>query len=276
MNRYQFGENWQKFITKNFSNERVDIARHHILRFMKMDNLNGLTFMDIGCGSGLHSLAALRAGAKSVIAIDYDENSVKAAKYLREHAGISDCWSIRRGDVLDTEFMKSLESVGVVYSWGVLHHTGDLWSAMRNAAIPLKAGGLFYIAVYSANVQVDPPPDFWLEVKRRYMNSGRFRRVLMVLWYIWRFDMGCKILRVDRILTRVLSHKASRGMSYFTDIRDWLGGWPMEFARDEDVVAFAKKELSMDLVNIAAGQANTEFLFRKTLRAGAGMSTLGP
>ncbi|NJN52625.1 MAG: methyltransferase domain-containing protein [Gammaproteobacteria bacterium] len=61
--------------------------------------------MDVGCGSGIHSYAALRAGARRVHGFDYDANSVKAAMTLRSHAGDPDTWTVERGDVLDDEFL---------------------------------------------------------------------------------------------------------------------------------------------------------------------------
>jgi hypothetical protein len=50
-------------------------------------------------------------------------------------------------------------------------------------------------------------------------------------------------------------------MSFYTDIKDWLGGWPMEFSSIADVKKFADQELGLELRNIKAGEANTEYLF---------------
>lgn len=262
--RFAFGKNWRRFIEKNFSQEKVDLSRTQLLAFLGLDNLEGKTFCDIGSGSGLHSLAAWQAGAKEIFSFDYDQESVETTRYLREKkAGSPANWSVDQGSVLDEEYMQGLARADVVYSWGVLHHTGDQWSAIRNAASRVLEGGLFYIALYSADVHTDPPPEFWLEVKKKYVSSTPFRRALMVLWYIWRFDMDRKPRKALGVLKTMYEYHSKRGMSYLTDIRDWLGGWPMEFSRDEDVLSFADEELDMDLVRIAAGEANTEYLFRK-------------
>jgi 2-polyprenyl-6-hydroxyphenyl methylase/3-demethylubiquinone-9 3-methyltransferase len=53
-----------------------------------------------------------------------------------------------------------------------------------------------------------------------------------------------------------------RGMELMTDIRDWLGGWPMEFVLDDEVVNFVDK-LGFHLKNIKKGEACTEFLFQR-------------
>ena len=149
-------------------------------------------------------------------------------------------------------------------SWGVLHHTGDVWHAIRNAAARVKPGGLFYIALYSADVRIDPPPQFWLDVKREYVSAGWLKRWCMDLWYVWRFDLGRNLFNLPKFVIKLKKYKQMRGMSVFTDIRDWLGGWPMEFVYDADAIK-ACEEHGLTLEKISTGEANTEFLFvRKT------------
>jgi 2-polyprenyl-6-hydroxyphenyl methylase/3-demethylubiquinone-9 3-methyltransferase len=261
--RFEFGKNWKKYIERSFSQEKVEISKRHILAFLRRADLQGLTFLDIGCGSGLHSLAALQLGAAEVISFDYDKKSVEATNILYKYAGDPKNWKIMQGSVLDQQFMASLPTADIVYSWGVLHHTGDVWKAIRNAAVPVKRGGLFYIALYSADVHKDPSPQFWLNVKQRYLAASVLEKRKMEWWYVWRFQMGYKISALGKVLRDIIEYKKSRGMSYFTDIRDWLGGWPMEFCYDDDVKKFITQELGMELINIKTGEANTEFLFRR-------------
>lgn len=262
--RFGFGKNWYDFITKNFGEERLEISRKHLLDFLERDSLEGMTFLDIGCGSGLHSVAALRSGATSVHGFDYDPNSVAASKFVREKIGATDNWKIEQGSVLDDDFIASIAQHDLVYSWGVLHHTGDVWKAIDNASKTVKPSGLFYIALYSADVHVDPTPAFWLDVKQRYINGSDLNRRLMEAWYIWRFMLYGKptIKNVSELRTRFKEYKKSRGMSMMTDIRDWLGGWPMEFVWDKDAIDFLK-DRGFSLEKIVTGEANTEFLFKK-------------
>lgn len=261
--RFEFGDNWYRFIQKNCTEENIRASRKHLLDFLEKLDLRGKTFLDIGCGSGLHSLAAIEAGASVVHGFDYDPDSVRATKYVQKLRNNPSNWTVEQGSVLDVQFMLKLPCYDLVYSWGVLHHTGDVWKAIRNAAERVAPQGLFYISLYSSDVQVSPPPEFWLEIKRKYVAAGYWQRRSMDLWYIWRFMMGGNLLALPKVVGRFFTHKKNRGMSLFTDIRDWLGGWPMEFVPDKVAVDFCE-ELGLRLVKIKTGEACTEFLFSRT------------
>src|SRR5215469_12983370 len=161
--RFEFGRNWLGFVQRELTDDRIAIARNHLLSFLKKDSLAGMDFLDIGCGSGIHSAAARSAGADPVCSFDFDPNSVAATDLVRTRAGAPSNWRVTRGDVLDEQFVRSLGKWRLVYSWGVLHHTGDVWKAIGNASIAVAEGGLFYIALYSADVQ--PNQEFWLRIK---------------------------------------------------------------------------------------------------------------
>jgi len=263
--RFGFGKNWKNFVEKNFSDERVKVSQDRLLEFLHLPDLRGLSVLDIGCGSGLHSYAALRAGAKSVHGFDYDERSVEASRFVHAQAGAPANWTIQQGSVLDEIFMRSLGTFDVVYSWGVLHHTGDVWKAIRNASLAVKEGGYFYIALYSSDVQKPPyTAEFWLDVKRDYLKSSWVGKRRWEWWYIYNLMIERDLKKLPEFFERRAKYKENRGMELMTDIRDWLGGWPMEFCRDNDVKQFCEAELGFKLVNIDAGKhANTEFLFRR-------------
>ena len=260
--RFGFGANWADYIDKNFSDERVDISQSHLLGFLKLGDLHGKTFLDIGCGSGLHSLAAWRAGAKQVVSFDYDVNSVSTTKKLHELSGNPANWAIMQGSVLDEKFMDSLPKSDIVYSWGVLHHTGSMWNAIENAARCLHESSIFYIALYSTDVYVDPPAEYWLKIKREYNFANHLKKLWMEWRYAWRDSIRGCLKQGKSPLTHMQEYKLSRGMSYWHDVRDWLGGYPMEFAGNKETEVFARKNLNLELIHIKAGEGNTEFLFR--------------
>jgi SAM-dependent methyltransferase len=261
--RFGFGKNWAEFIDAHFNEERIQEAQDHLLRFLHLPSLEGRTFLDIGCGSGLHSLAALRAGAKRIVSFDYDPDSVRTTQHLRAFAGEPSHWTVQQGSVLDKIFMGTLEPADVVYSWGVLHHTGQMWQAIENAAQTMKPDGVFYIALYTTDVHLDPTPEYWLRIKRTYNNAGAWKKRAMEWQYAWRATILPELRCGRNPLRTIRNYADSRGMSYWTDVRDWLGGYPMEFAGIEETKKFCRDRLGLEMLNISAGQANTEYLFRQ-------------
>jgi len=256
MSRFAFGQNWKDFVATALNEERQRIAKAHLLEFLRLPDLSGKTFLDIGCGSGIHSLAALQAGAK-VFSFDYDQDSVDAARMVWESAGKPAGWHIERGDVLNEPYVRSLGSFDVVYAWGVLHHTGEMWRAVQTAAIPLKPDGLYYLALYSKEAY----PDWqrWLVVKQTYNRSGPAGKVLMEC----RYALNATIREAfGNPLRSIRDYKRFRGMAYWTNIRDWLGGWPMEFAGIQETVLFCNG-IGLRLVNIKTGEGNAEYLLAR-------------
>ncbi len=260
--RYGFGRNWEEFVERHWSEERIEASRAHILRTLKLADLAGKSFLDIGSGSGLHSLAAFRCGASRIVSFDYDADSVRTTRALRERAGSPAHWSVEQGSVLDAEYMRRLERADIVYSWGVLHHTGQMWKAVENATLPLATGGLFYIALYTRDVFIRPTAEYWLEVKRRYNRAGALGKKVMEWDYALRNTILPNLVRGRNPLPILRGGGQTRGMTYWTDVKDWLGGWPMEFAGIAETKAFCAT-LGLELLNVNAGEANTEYLFRR-------------
>ncbi len=256
--RFGFGRNWSDFIEQHFSEARVESSREHLLKALRRKSLDGLSFLDIGCGSGLHSLAALRSGATSVMSFDYDENAVETTKKVKEMASGNDArWTVEQGSVLDASRMQHLPKFDIVYSWGVLHHTGELWTAMDNAIIPRKPDSVVYLALYSSDQYVEPPTGEWVKIKRAYNERGYFGKRMME----WRHAYGLfrSGLRCKEWPWEVIRKYNTRGMDFWTDIKDWLGGWPIEFASYAEVEAWGKRH-GLTIVNAIVGEGCTEYM----------------
>ena len=260
--RFEFGKNWDRFVETSLSEEKITQSISHMKKFLRVDNLRGKSFLDIGSGSGIHSLGALRMGAERIFSFDYDANSVGVTNKLRNYAGSPGNWIAEQGSVLDETYMQNLDKFDVVYSWGVLHHTGDMWSAIRNASIPLRSNGVFYIALYSPEIYVSPPSHYWLHVKQKYNSANYYHKRRMEVGYAWRTAIR-PALQSGRNPLSVIREYGDRGMTFWTDVRDWLGGHPMDFAGFRDTYFFCQKNLNLQLVNSSAGEGNTEYLFAR-------------
>jgi len=254
---FSFGKNWETFVETHFTSERIDISKKYILDFLGLDDLAGRYFLDVGCGSGLSSLAALRAGAARIVSFDVDADSVKTTARLREMQGNPEHWTVLQGSVLDKSFLATIEPADVLYSWGVLHHTGAMWEAIENTMALMKPDGVFYIALYTTT----PKTSFWVQVKKKYNQALPFKKRCMEIWYVLRFILA-HWRRWQNPFSRIFNYKRSRGMDFMTDVRDWLGGWPYEDATPNEVQSFFEKRGFRQL-NVKTGEANTEYLFAK-------------
>ena len=221
--RFRFGENWAHFLT-TLTEQRIADAEASLRSMLQVEDLHGRSFLDIGSGSGFFSLAARRLGA-TVLSFDYDPSSVACTQELkRRYFENDDQWQVRSGSVLDDAFMQQLGSHDVVYSWGVLHHTGNMQQAIAHACARVAAGGTLYLAIYNDQGWIS---DYWTVVKKIY-NKGAAGGWLMIVVHA-PYLLGARF--AVRAFTGRL--RMERGMSLWHDMIDWLGGYPFEVASPE-------------------------------------------
>ena len=260
--RFQFGKNWARFLSV-LDDERIIEAERSLSGMLRVDGLAGVSFLDIGCGSGLFSLAARRMGAL-VHSVDFDPQSVACARELkRRHFAGDESWEITEGSVLDRPLLESLGRFDLVYSWGVLHHTGRMWDALENAALPVGAGGKLFISIYNDQGWRS---NLYKKVKR-FFCSGPIQRALVIgafvpahVVYGLLYDLGS----FKNPLARYTEYKKKRGMSYLTDQLDWLGGYPFEVAKPEQIIDFYAAR-NFRLLNSKTTRSNgtNQFVFQK-------------
>ncbi len=269
-NFFRFGENWSHYLDNCLNDTVIEYAIEATKKFCGEENIQGKTFVDIGCGSGLFSLVAHRLGAKKILSLDIDENSVECCRRLREAEGNPENWEITHGSILDESFVNSLGTYDFVYSWGVLHHTGNMWTAIDHAARLVKADGYMCIAIYNKSDGFNIYPDFrfgnsymWLAEKKFYTSLPKFLQFFID--YLAMTALICFYLATfTNPFKQIKNHINFRGMSWKTDIIDWLGGYPYEFATVAEIFLFLQKK-GFNLENLICnnGLLNNEFLLKK-------------
>jgi 2-polyprenyl-6-hydroxyphenyl methylase/3-demethylubiquinone-9 3-methyltransferase len=243
--RFPFGRNWQRFL-RLLNQERIEAAELSLRQMLDIESLEGMSFLDVGSGSGLFSLAARRLGAK-VLSFDYDSASVACTNQLKRTFFPADRdWRIERGSALDQKYLRGLGSFDVVYSFGVLHHTGAMWDALENMAPLVKRHGKLFLAIYNDQGKMS---DLWRFVKRTYNRTPQMLR-FAILWPIGVFLVAGitikDICRLQRPRT-IFKSSSARGMSVWTDIADWVGGYPFEVASPNQIVDFYEsREFRLD------------------------------
>lgn len=243
---FEFGENWLSFLDV-VSEERIAAAERGLRQLFPNAELQGKRFLDIGCGSGLSMLAALRLGAAEVIGVDIDENSIEATYRCLTRFASDKKWRVFRSSVFDLDPEK-LGRYDVVHSWGVLHHTGDMWRAIGIAASMMEDKGLFAIALYKKTRFCG----LWRIEKRIY---SRFPAVFQAP-VRWLYTAACFTRELAAGRNPFTSGKDDRirGMSRDHDTHDWLGGYPYESVSPEEVhVGIDKLGLHIVRENITLG-----------------------
>ncbi|MCG6865332.1 MAG: class I SAM-dependent methyltransferase [Thiogranum sp.] len=232
---FEFGRNWADY-SKSITADEISDAKIELARLLGVDSLEGKTFLDIGCGSGIHSLAALLLGAKSVYAIDIDPDSVATTSSVIRSNWSKNNFTIKEANIFEASD-ENLPISDIVYSWGVLHHTGDMWNAILNGASLVKPGGLFVIAIYRKT----PLCKFWGWEKKLYTRSGEpSRRVLTTIFMFLKIMRD--VVRLKNPLKKISSYKyGTRGMHWKSDAIDWLGGYPYESATATEIKILVEK-----------------------------------
>lgn len=252
---FRFGENWASF-SKNIDEARVEQAMRSLKTLFGEGALVNKSFLDVGCGSGLFSIAAMRLGARCALGLDVDPVSVatsqrNAALWLGDGSSVT----FRQLSALDTDQMSTLGTFDLVYSWGVLHHTGNMKLALENVTQRVAPGGLLMIAIYNRHWS----SPVWKWIKWLYNRAGTFVQKLLI-WSLMPVIFFAKWLVTFRNPL-----KMRRGMDFMHNIVDWVGGYPYEYASIGEMKAMLEKNgyetLAVHPANVPTGC--NEFVCRK-------------
>jgi 2-polyprenyl-3-methyl-5-hydroxy-6-metoxy-1,4-benzoquinol methylase len=253
--RFAFGRNWARFLAL-LDESRIAAARSSLQELLQIETLEGKRLLDAGSGSGLFSLAARQLGA-TVHSFDFDPQSVACTRELQRRFFKGDpCWSIDEASVLDVGYLQGLGEFDVVYSWGVLHHTGSMYAALSNIAPLVKPSGQLSVAIYNDQGWISR---YWKFVKRLYNRNPLYKALLIAFHAPYLVGLRYAV----RLATG--RRKLERGMAIWTDALDWLGGYPFEVATPEQIFRFFR-DRGFDLTELRTCRGRmgcNEFVFRR-------------
>ncbi len=258
--RFEFGQNWADYLSL-VSDDTLEKAQRSFEEFTGLHSLQDKSFLDLGCGSGIHSLVAYRLHADPLVSFDYDTESVETCRRLQSsQAPEAKHWSITQGDVLDKAFLGRLGTFDYVYSWGVLHHTGRLWEAVQNAQFLVAPDGFLHVAIYNKHWTSWG----WKCVKALYVHSPKGVQSSWLALYVAWERMKLWLRHRGRTAAWIEQYTKDRGMLWRTNLRDWLGGYPYEYATVPEVTTFLLAR-GFKTLKVAPnrGTGCSEFLFQR-------------
>ena len=224
---FSFGKNWMD-LNRHITQEEINKAKDDLVYWIGLENIQNKRILDLGSGSGIHSLGFLELGAGEIVSFDYDPNSVTATTEHWVKKGNPANWKVMHGSILDKDFIQQLGHFDLVYSWGVLHHTGKMWEAINNALTLVKKGGLFYLTIYK-----DDNYSASIRLKEKYNAASPAGKKAMVSSEILKIMLK-RTLRFKNPFT--WNQKLERGMNIYHDLIDWLGGLPYEAANEDEML----------------------------------------
>ena len=257
--QFNFGKNWKNFSEFALSGKKIENARKNFKNLFENITLENKTFLDIGFGQGLSLLIANENGART-FGCDINPLCKEVLDFNKLKFSITNDIPLIVGSIIENSTIDKIQQSNnnqlfdIVHSWGVLHHTGDMWKAIETTQKLVNENGILVLAIYNKHFT----SKFWCRIKKIYNSSNRVIRTLLLSFYL-----PLIFLRYLFILKNPM--KLPRGMSLYYDAIDWLGGFPYEYATIDEISNFMKEKgfSTVKIIKTTGFTGCNEFVFKK-------------
>ncbi|HRO74661.1 MAG TPA: class I SAM-dependent methyltransferase [Crocinitomicaceae bacterium] len=267
--KQQFGNNFKDSLLTHFEEEQLHSSKEFILSYLELDDLSSKTYLDAGCGSGVFSVAAQQLGAV-VTAFDIDEVALENLHAVSEKFNVPiNAIKTMKGSILDEDFITYLGKFDIVLCWGVVHHCGEMWKGIENICNTVKDGGLIHFGIYNKADNFGFYPDgrfgssnFWKKIKKRYSKAPKFVQGIVDKLAVF----GIFVIHLVSFKNpiKALRKNERRGMNWQSDLKDWLIGYPYEYATPEEVIEFMKvRGFTLVKLKTNNGLLTNNYVFKK-------------
>ncbi len=258
--QFDFGKNWIEFANKALTPARIEAARADFISLFQGIPLQGKSFLDIGFGQGLSLLFAAEQGAHAY-GNDINPKCAEALARTKSLLGNANKVPVVIGSVLVDSIVGRLRGASggagfdIVHSWGVLHHTGNMRRAFRNTAALVKPEGHLVIAIYNRHWS----SPLWRAIKWGYCKAPSWIKKAMIGAFV-------PIIALAKFaVTGSNPLRQERGMDFYYNVIDWVGGYPYEYASCSELVRMVEN-LGFRCIRQVDAKVPTgcnEFVFRK-------------
>jgi SAM-dependent methyltransferase len=258
---FNFGSNWKNYSKYALSGKKIETAKLHFDKLFENIDLNEKSFLDIGFGQGLSLLIATEKNANTV---GCDINPLCSEVLLFNMKMFNNNLNeipVVIGSINDETTVENILKLNdgnlfdIVHSWGVLHHTGNMWKAIEKSKNLVTKNGIFVIAIYNKHFTAK----FWHLIKKVYNSSGWFIKNLMLAGYL-------PLIFIRYLLYFQNPMKLPRGMNIYYDAIDWLGGYPYQYASIDEILDYMNQNgfTQVRIVKTSGFTGCNEFVFKKT------------
>jgi len=141
-----YSDLWQGFDTSDLTDESFRLLTDRLPKDIIEENIVGKNVLDMGCGSGRHSIALAKVGAGRVTGIDLQRKSFAAAKQWCKDNNLS--VQFEEGNVHRLRFDNG--AFDFVFCNGVLHHTSSIEKGLQELSRVLKKSGKAFLYLYAS------------------------------------------------------------------------------------------------------------------------------